>query len=104
MFRTTSSSLDFEDTASPPDLMTEFTRLDDKIQTCAELTDDDIVEKIKFLSIPEEVKKTMTLMTALPLFTALMMYYAPATLSVHIFETRPDRSDIVRILTKSVML
>ena len=44
MFRTTSSSLDFEDTASPPDLMTEFTRLDYKIQTCAELTDDDIVD------------------------------------------------------------
>ena len=42
----------------------------------------------------------MTLMTALPLFTALMMYYAPATLSVHIFETRPDRSDIVRDFDK----
>ena len=104
MFRTTSSSLDFEDTASPPDLMTEFTRLDDKIQTCAELTDDEIVEKIKFLSIPEEVKKTMTLMTALPLFTALMMYYAPATLSVHI--SRPVLTEVTLwgILTKSVML
>ena len=81
MFRTTSSSLDFEDTASPPDLMTEFTRLDYKIQTCAELTDDDIVDEIKFLQTPEEIKKTMTLMNALPLFSALMMYYAPVHIS-----------------------
>ena len=29
-------------------VLTEFTRLDDEIQTCAELTNDDIVEEIKF--------------------------------------------------------
>ena len=31
-----------------PDVLTELTRLDDAIQTCAELTDDDIVVEIKF--------------------------------------------------------
>lgn len=92
MFRTTSSSLDFEDTASPPDLMTKFTRLDDKIQTCAELTDDDIVEEIKFTPTPKEIKKTMTMMTALALFTALMIYYAPAILSIHI--SRPVVTEV----------
>ena len=91
MLRTT-SSLDFEDTASPPYLMTEFNRLDDNIQTCAELTDDDIVEEIKFTTTPQEIKKTMTLMTALPPFTSLMMYYALATLSVHI--SRPVLTEV----------
>lgn len=99
MFRMTSSSLDFEDTALPPDLMTEFTRLDDKIQTCAELTDDDIVEEIKFTPTLQEIKKTMTLMTALPLFTALIMYYAPVALSVHISRTVLTEVTLWGILT-----
>nr|XP_022300624.1 tigger transposable element-derived protein 4-like [Crassostrea virginica] len=34
--------------ALTPEVLTEFTRLDDEIQTSAELTDDDILEEIKF--------------------------------------------------------